>query len=145
MAPRAVYSQFNTVRYHQCLCSSLCDFQCMYLLIPMYKTQTNAYFTLPGFRPAGSFLLSPYKVVKLITSIRLFTQPGLDTGREFTGRLPDKNRSRSLLYPFAARQLNHSGASAAQRHVHTHWFLAGCSRAITFHCSFSRVLFFPPP
>jgi len=91
MAPRAVYPQFNTVRYYQCLCSCLCNCQRMYLLIPVIKTRSNASFTRPGFRLAGSFWLSPHKVVKLIASIRLFTQPGLQIGREFTGRLPGKS------------------------------------------------------
>jgi hypothetical protein len=51
--------------------------------------------------------------MKLITSIRLFTQPGLETVREFSSRLPVKNRNSPLLCSVADRQLNHSGSIAA--------------------------------
>lgn len=133
MASRAVCRQFDALRYYQCLCSCPCVCQGMYLLIPVIKAECSASFTRFGFRPKGNFRLSPYKIVKLITSVRLFTQPGLETGREFTGRLPGKSRSSPLLCPAAESHW-------CQCHVHTLRFLAGCSRAITFHCRFSRVL-----
>jgi hypothetical protein len=74
-------------------------------------------------------------------SISLITQPGRLAGRK---KLPACCRAATGAIHYYARSPAGSWVSSvtgvAYRHVHTPRFLPGCIRAITFHCSVSRVL-----
>lgn len=94
-----------------------------------------ASFTRLGFRPAGSFRLSPRHRKACAYHTTLLFGPS-----EITGRLPGSSRS----YPLYARSPAVSrvscSAGVTYRHVHTLRVLPSCMRAIIFHCSVSRKL-----
>ena len=53
---------------------------------------------------------------------------------------PSSSRAATGPFHYCARRLSHGGACAAYRHFDTLQFLVGYIRAVTFHCTFSRVL-----